>query len=83
MKEKKIIKISIILFSLIIFIPMIAVFMWYKNIYNSDLDICLDSGICKEGTEINTEYGKIKINKFNCIKHNWKWDDINSTCKLN
>ncbi|MBP3821681.1 hypothetical protein J6G99_08585 [bacterium] len=83
MKEKLIIKLGLIFFSLIIIIPIIAILMWYNNISNSDLDFCLDTGICKKGIKINTEYGKIKINKFNCIKHNWHWDSKNETCKLN
>ena len=83
MKEKPIIKLGLIFFSLIIITTIIAIFIWYKNIYNSDLDFCLDTGICKEGIEINTEYGKVKINKSNCIKYNWQWDNKNETCKLN
>lgn len=36
-----------------------------------DIDGCLDSGDCAEGLFINTEYGKIEINKENCLKYNW------------
>ena len=82
MKEKNIIKIGILFFSLIVIISIMGLFIWYKNIYNSDLDFCLDTGICKERLDINTKYGKIKINKSNCLKHNWQWDDVNKTCKL-
>ncbi len=47
-----------------------------------DKDFCLDTSICKEGLEINTEYGLIKINKENCLKYNWKWDDKNKYCNM-
>ena len=82
MKEKLIIKIGLIFFSLVIIIPIIAIFMCNKYFNNSDLDSCLDSGICKEGIDINTKYGKIKIDKSNCLKYNWQWNDVNKTCKL-
>ena len=46
-------------------------------------DTCLDTSICKEGLEINTEYGLIKINKENCLKYNWVWDNEKKSCNLN
>lgn len=47
-----------------------------------DKDFCLDSSICAEGLELNTEYGLIKINKENCLKYNWKWDDKSKYCNM-
>lgn len=47
-----------------------------------DKDTCLDSSICKEGLEINTEYGLIKINKNNCLKYGWIWDEKRKRCNM-
>lgn len=43
-------------------------------------DSCLDTGICPEGIEINTEYGKLIINEQNCIKYHWKWNKNKQWC---
>lgn len=48
----------------------------------SDLDTCLDVGICAQDLEINTEYGLVKINKENCLKYHWKWDKKNKSCYI-
>lgn len=47
-----------------------------------DIDDCLDSGYCSEGLSINTEYGTIEINKENCLKYNWTWNEEQKYCKL-
>lgn len=47
-----------------------------------DEDICLDMGLCKEGLEVNTEYGKIKINEKNCKKYHWVWNEEKRYCKV-
>lgn len=47
-----------------------------------DIDDCLDSGACAEGLFINTEFGKIEINKENCLKYNWTWSEERKYCKL-
>jgi len=47
-----------------------------------DIDCCLDVGICAEGLEINTEYGRTKINKENCLKYNWKWNEARKDCNI-
>ena len=49
----------------------------------NDKDFCLDTGVCTEGLELNTEHGRIKINKENCLKYNYKWNDERKTCNLN
>ena len=86
MKNKNIninINIIIILF-LIILALLIFIFLYLFKLYLSDeQDSCLDTSICKEGFEINTEYGLIKINKENCLKYNWKWDEISKRCNIN
>lgn len=73
----KIFKIIILSF-LILFILIFGVFYVIKD----DKDICLDSGICREGLIINTQYGEISINKENCIKYNWLWNDEKRFCKI-
>lgn len=47
-----------------------------------DKDFCLDSGICTQGQLINTEYEKIQINKENCLKYNWTWNEERKYCQL-
>ncbi len=47
-----------------------------------DKDACLDTGYCKENQIVNTEFGKVLINKNNCLKYKWEWNDIKKTCKL-
>ena len=54
----------------------------YKRYYKSDLDFCLDTGSCKEGLIVNTEYGKIEINKQNCQQYDWSWDEEFQRCQL-
>lgn len=73
----KIFKIIILSF-LILFILVFGVFYVIKD----DKDICLDSGICREGLIINTQYGEISINKENCIKYNWLWNNEKRFCKI-
>lgn len=73
----KIFKIIVLTF-LILFILIFGVFYVIKD----DKDICLDSGICRECLIINTQYGEISINKENCIKYNWLWNDEKRFCKI-
>lgn len=73
----KIFKIIILSF-LILFILVFGVFYVIKD----DKDICLDSGICREGLIINTQYGEFSINKENCIKYNWLWNNEKRFCKI-
>ena len=75
---KLILKIIIVLILLIYFIYLILI-----ALIDIDKDTCLDSSICKEGLEINTEYGLVKINKENCLKYNWIWNDKKKSCNLN
>ncbi len=46
-------------------------------------DTCLDIGICKEGLEIrNAEGNIVKINKENCLKYNWSWNEERKSCDV-
>lgn len=81
MKEKTIIKIS--MYSIIIFLIIIAIVIFKGITYISDdKDFCLDTGICKTGLEVNTEYGLIEINKENCIRYNWEWIEESKMCNM-
>lgn len=51
--------------------------------YAFDYDTCLDMNYCAEGLEINTNQGKMKINKENCLKHGYKWNDKKKYCIIN
>ncbi len=47
-----------------------------------DSDYCVEDGDCAEGREVSTKYGKIIINKENCLKYSWTWYKKYSMCKL-
>ena len=47
-----------------------------------DTDICLDSGICKKGLELNTENGKIIVSQNTCISNNGKWQEKKEICSF-
>ena len=78
-----------------VFLPRITDLLDFSNSYEDknlnlieikkfiNTDVCLDSGLCAENLEVNTEYGLIKINKENCLKYNWKWDEKKKHCNLN
>ena len=82
MKEKNIIKVVNIVLLLLLFISATLVCFLYKRYYKSDLDFCLDTGCCKEGLIVNTEYGKIEINKQICQQFDWSWDEEFQRCQL-
>ncbi len=44
---------------------------------------CLEDGICFEGAEVYRKGQKIIINKENCLKYGWKWDEKRKWCDLN
>ena len=60
---------------------LIILIFGYKLMY-SDKDFCLDTGVCVQGLKVNTEYGLIIVNKENCIKYNWIWDNKSKTCRM-
>ena len=69
------------LFLIIIFWIIINRLPFINKVFYKDT--CLDSSICKEGLEVNTEYGLIKINKNNCLKYGWIWDEKIKSCNFN
>lgn len=55
----------------------------YKNLLVTlEKDSCLDSAICKQGLNINTEHGLIKINYDNCVKYGYKWLEEIKSCDM-
>lgn len=54
--------------------------IFYDIIFSKDS--CLDSSICREGLQLNTEYGLIEINKENCEKYGWEWREKAKVCNL-
>lgn len=72
----------IFLLVLILILFLIKGLFWFANL-RDNLDFCLDSGICAENLELNTEFGKIIINKENCLKYNWEWNEEKRFCDVN
>jgi len=70
------IKICICLLSVII-----TLFYIIKYIAN-DVDFCLDTGYCKEGLSLNTEFGQIIVNQENCINNSGIWISNKKYCKF-
>ncbi len=46
----------------------------------SELNMCFDIGVCAEGITVGVGKESVKINKENCLKHNWKWNDEKKYC---
>ena len=46
------------------------------------VDLYFDNGYCYEGIKYNTRQGTITINKENCLKYDWKWDEKRKMCKV-
>lgn len=85
MKEKKIIKISIIFSSFFIVVSIILALIWFKNIYKSDIDSCLDRGYCWDYIRNRCEekdQGFCVKNEQDCIDKNGKWLENTKYCKL-
>ena len=43
---------------------------------------CIDNSTCVEGLKIMTEQGTITINKENCIKYGWEWNEKRKMCQI-
>lgn len=46
------------------------------------VDLYFDNGYCYEGIKYNTRQATITINKENCLKYDWKWDEKRKMCKV-
>ncbi len=47
-----------------------------------DIQDSLDNSNYTEGAKINTRQGIITINKEDCLKYDWKWDEKRKMCKV-
>ena len=70
---KKFIFFSFTILILLLFIVKLTV---------DDIDICLDTGYCKEGLFLNTQSGQIIVNQENCVKNNGIWMSDEKYCKF-
>jgi len=85
MKEKRIIKIALLLFSLVIIIPVILVIIGIQSIYNSDIDSCLDRGYCWDYIRNRCEekdQGFCVKSEQDCIDKHGKWLENKKYCSL-
>lgn len=76
------ISISFLLLLIIVIFITISIISNLFTAYSDEKDYCLDTGICKENLEVNTEIGRIIINKENCIKYKWDWNENEKYCKI-
>ena len=79
MKEKIIIK-YVIGLSIALSILLIGTILIFYITDNKDL--CLDTGYCKEGLSLNTEFGQITVNQETCIKAHGTWIYDKKYCKF-
>lgn len=47
-----------------------------------DIQNSLDNSTYTEGAKVNSQQGTIIINKENCLKYDWKWDEKRRICKV-
>ena len=79
---KKEIKIKTVLL-LILFLAFICIYIIcisFLNYISDDKDICLDTGICKEGLTLNIENNQITVNEKTCTNNKGKWIDKDKIC---
>ena len=70
-----------------LYLCLFVLFINIQNILPSvdnafKLDLYFDNGYCYEGIKYNTRQGTITINKENCLKYDWKWDEKRKMCKI-
>ena len=66
-----------------IVIALLIVLCSYKNLLTTiERDSCLDTSICKQGLEVNTNHGLVEINYENCLKYDWKWIEETKSCDM-
>ncbi len=70
-----------------LYLCLFVLFINIQNILPSvdnafKVDLYFDNGYCYEGIKYNTRQGTITINKENCLKYDWKWDEKRKMCKI-
>ena len=73
---------ALALVPLFIFILIGGVPLYIAEIAGIESDYCIEDGDCKAGRTINTKYGKVFINKENCLQYNWRWNEKRNECKI-
>lgn len=63
---------------IIIFFPIILVYMYIAD----DKDACLDTGYCKEGLFLNLNGKRVMVNEQSCIENNGKWLSVENICQF-
>ncbi len=71
-----------IIVSFIFFLIILTTALYIAEISGIESDYCIEDGDCKAGRTINTKYGKVFINKENCLQYNWRWNEKRNECKI-
>lgn len=50
--------------------------------YQFDQNYCVEDGICGEGTYTYKDGQRIIINKENCLKYKWQWNEDSKSCDI-
>ena len=66
----------------VLFIITVNATIYLMDYMGLESDYCIEDGDCEEGRVVNTQHGTITINKENCIKYGWKWDEKRRMCQL-
>lgn len=69
-------------FFLIIIVSVIVILCLIIFLTSSDKDVCLDTGFCKAGLELNTGKGNIIVNQQTCIENDGIWNNEKNVCKF-
>ncbi len=67
-----------IFFSFIILILLLFI----VRLTTDDVDMCLDTGYCKEGLLLNTQSGQIIVNQENCVINDGTWISDRKYCNF-
>jgi len=79
------------LFKILIFLLLLGVQLNYLKIFTLlpsvkkifDMELCIDMGICPEGIKMKNSEGVLfEINKENCIKYGYQWEEQNRSCDM-
>lgn len=76
--------------SIKLFFIFLTFIIIYNTVYNDmpttrtyqEEDLCLEFGICSDGTSIRIDNKVIQINKETCLEHNRIWDNKRNVCKI-
>lgn len=69
----------------IIFIYMLITCLFtikLARIFFDDKDVCLDTGFCKEGINVNIKGIRIVVNEQSCVDNFGIWDSDKKVCRF-